>query len=120
MTDNLDGSVPEENDLEESGFDEWLRDTDPPGELSVPQSVWDAAVETAFDPSHELTTDLTAAPGPDPSDSEPEPAVGGVEDPLSDDVTGDLLASGVEDDVFGGSAEPLDDPFEDGTLDDDF
>lgn len=108
MTDNPD----------ESGFDDWLRDSDPPGELSVPEAAWDAAVETAFDPSYELTTDLTAAPGPDPLDSEPD--VGGVEDPLADDVTGDLLAPDVDDDVFGGSEDTVDNPFEDGTLDDDF
>ncbi|ANY22450.1 hypothetical protein [Gordonia terrae] len=116
MTDNLD-----END-----FEAWLRAGDPPDELSVPEAAWDAAVETAFDPSYELTTDLTAAPGPDPldsdGDSESDPDVGGFDDPPADDVTGDHLASGLDedDDVFSGSEHSADDSFDDGALDDDF
>lgn len=117
MTDN-----PDDSGSEESGFDEWLRDSDPPGELSVPEATWDAAVETAFDPSYELTSDLTAAPGPEPLDSGPDADAAGFDDldPLSDDVSVDHSASGIDDDVFGGSTDLVDDPAEDGSLDDDF
>ena len=57
MTDDID----DDSGSGESGFDDWLRDTDPPGELSVPEGAWETAVGTAFDPSYELDTDLTAA-----------------------------------------------------------
>ncbi|EON30820.1 hypothetical protein GTC6_20840 [Gordonia terrae C-6] len=124
MTDNLDDSF-EDGGSDGDGFEEWLRDTDPPAELSVPEAAWDAAVDTAFDPSYELTTDLTAAPGPDPLDAESDAHVAGFDDvddvdPLSDDVAGDQPVSGTDDDVFGGTEDSVDDPFEAGTIDDDF
>jgi hypothetical protein len=115
MTDDID----DDSGSGESGFDDWLRDTDPPGELSMPEGAWETAVGTAFDPSYELDTDLTAAPGPDPADEEFDGEVSaesgfGDDDPIGGDFWDTI------DDVFGDDGDPVVDPVEDGTFDDDF
>ncbi|WP_338856911.1 hypothetical protein WDY80_04915 [Gordonia hongkongensis] len=115
MTDDLD----DDSGSGESGFDDWLRDTDPPGELSVPEGAWETAVGTAFDPSYELDTDLTAASGPDPADEEFDGEVSAESDLAGDDPIGDDFGD-TSDDVFGDDGDPVVNPVEDGTFDDDF
>ena len=102
-----------------SQHDDWLRDADPPGELSVPESAWETAIGTAFDPSYELDTDLTAAPGPDPADEEFDGEVSAESDLAGDDPIGGDFGDTI-DDVFGDDGDPVVDPVEDGTFDDDF
>lgn len=119
MTDDLD----DDSGSGESGFDDWLRDTDPPGELSVPEGAWETAVGTAFDPSYELDTDLTAAPGPDPADEEFDGEVSAESDLAGDDPLGGDFGDdfeGSSDDVFGDDEDSVVDPVADGTFDDDF
>ena len=110
-------------DVRDPEFDDWLRDTDPPGELSVPEGAWETAVGTAFDPSYELDTDLTAAPGPDPADEEFDGEMSAESDLAGDDPIGGDFGDdfeGSSDDVFGDDEDSVVDPVADGTFDDDF
>ncbi|MDS1116298.1 hypothetical protein RD149_21375 [Gordonia westfalica] len=107
--------------LDGDDLESWLRESDPPGELAVPAAAWDSAVETAFDPSHEPTEDLTAAPGPDPLDEEsadgsPDPELAGFEDDLGADPGGDDTFDNP--DVFGTDDDVSDESFGDTTFDD--
>ncbi|TYQ09261.1 UNVERIFIED_ORG: hypothetical protein L601_000400000090 [Gordonia westfalica J30] len=102
--------------LDEDGFESWLRESDPPSELSVPAATWDSTLETAFDPSHELTDDLTAAPGPDPLDE--EPSDGSEPVGFDDDLNPGLNDAFDTPDVFGSDDDVSDESFGETTFDD--
>ncbi|WP_232715826.1 hypothetical protein [Gordonia metallireducens] len=113
MTDN---DTSWDDPLDGDDFESWLRESDPPSELAVPAATWDSAVETAFDPSHELTEDLTVAPGPDPLDEESADGFGLVG--FDDDLGRGLDDTFDTPDVFGSDDDVSDESFGDMTFDD--
>ncbi len=116
MTDN---TTSWDDPLDGDDFESWLRESDPPSELAVPATTWDSAVETAFDPSHELTEDLTAAPGPDPLDEESSDGTPDAElVGFDDDLGGDLDATLDTPDAFGSDDDAGDESFGGTTFDD--
>lgn len=121
MTDSNTGW---DDPLDGDDFDSWLRESDPPSELAVPAATWDSAVETAFDPSHELSEDLTAVPGPDPLSEESDDSLSGdtelagFGDDLGDGPGGDFADTFDAPDVFGGDDDGGGESFGDTTFDD--
>lgn len=117
MTDN---DTSWDDPLDGDDFESWVRESDPPSGLAVPAATWDSAVENAFDPSHELTEDLTVASGPDVLDEESAdvPELVGFTSDHDDD-----LGPGPDDtfdtpDVFGSDDDVSDESFGESTFDD--